>query len=213
MLRFTFAIFLLLPIVQITAQEVTPQQSYWTRIYLQGKINEKWAWNLETDERRLIRPDRQLQFIAHAHIQIKPNPSLVIAGGTTYSLVNDIPEWRLFQEFYWTVPLTKKLKITNRFRTEQRSFHVTESNWQLRLRWRYRLQLAYTVNPKIILKCSDEYMWQDDNFDQNRIYAAIEYRFSKHFSCEMGYLKLYQRRKDNLFFNRDILRTTFYFYV
>ena len=210
MLRLSFSLFLSFSGLRIIAQEVTHQQSYWVRVYFQGNIAPKWTWNIESDERRLIRPNAQLQFIAHLRVQRTLNKALAISGGSTWSVVNDIPEWRLFQEFHWTIPLTEKLKAYSRFRTEQRFFHVAEDDWQQHFRWRYRLQAAYSIWPYFIIKCSDEYMWQNDAFDQNRIYSAIEYRFSKWLSFEIGYLKLFQRRQENRFFCRDILRTTFY---
>jgi hypothetical protein len=70
--------------------------------------------------------------------------------------------------------------------------------------------MVYWLRPHLAVKASDELLWQNTGFDQNRIYSALEYRFSRHFSMEAGYLKIWQKRNENQYFNRDILRVTLY---
>lgn len=192
------------------AQEVTRQESWWLRLYFQGKINEKWAWHLELDERRLTTPHSQLQFITHAHIHRKINPALEAALGGSFSVVSEVEEPRLFQELHWSIPVTNRFKIANRFRTEERFFHKNADDWDVRFRGRYRLQMAYWGTSHFAVKASDELLWQNTGFDQNRIYSALEYRCCNRFSIEAGYLKIWQKRNENQYFNRDILRVTLY---
>lgn len=190
--------------------QTTHQQSYWLRAYARGKVQEKWSWHLELDERRLIRPDRQLQVIAHAHLHRRVGERAEVSAGGSHSAVNGRAEWRLFQELHYAVPLGSRLRWVSRLRSEQRWLRQPEGDWQWRLRGRYRAQLDYKISPKWTLKLSDEAMWHTDEFDQNRLYAATERRFSRSFSWEVGYLKLCQKRSESAYFDRDILRSTFY---
>jgi len=199
--------------MRLCAQEVTHQQSYWFRLFFQGKINNKYTWALEADERRLIRPDRQLQFISHVSVRRQLSHGLSLSAGVSYSLVNEVDEFRTFQEFFADFPVNKWLKINNRFRTEQRFFRVAADDWDRHFRWRFRVQPIFQISPKLIFKCSEEVMFQENGFDQNRVYGAFEFKLNALISIETGYLKLYQKRQKAGYFDRDILRTTIYFHL
>ena len=193
----------------VAAQEVTRQQSLWGRLYLQGKISPKWSWHWELDERLLV-PAEQLQFISHAHLHRKLGPQTELSLGASYSTVSGTPEPRLFQELHWGIPVGKRWKLAQRYRTEQRFFHPAAGEWDIRLRARYRIQATFQASRHFSVKASDELLWQNTGFDQNRIYGAAEYRFSPVFALEMGYLNLYQRRKVGQYYNPHILRVTNY---
>lgn len=199
--------------IRLCAQEVTHQQSYWFRLFFQGKINSKYNWSLEADERRLIRPDRQLQFISHVSVRRLLSHGLVLSAGVSYSLVNEVDEFRTFQEFFAEFTVNKRFKINNRFRMEQRFFREAADDWDRHFRWRFRVQPNFRVSPKVIFKCSEEVMFQENGFDQNRVYGAFEFKINNHVSLETGYLKIFQKRQTAGFFDRDILRTTIYFQV
>ena len=102
---------LIINVLAANSQTTVHQQAYWLRLYGRVKLNDKWSFQVEADERRLIKPDRQLQFIAHAHLHRKFGKYTEGALGTTFSAVRqstfDVPEGRLFQEFYWFLPLGK----------------------------------------------------------------------------------------------------------
>jgi hypothetical protein len=186
------------------------QQAYWLRLYLRGEVGKNWSWHWELDERRLIQPDRQLQFITHLHLRRKLGKWAEVSAGGSHSVVNKLPEWRLFQELHYGVPLGARLRWTSRLRTEQRCLQQSDGHWRWRLRLRYRAQLGYKISGKWAVRLSDEVMWHTDDFDQNRLYAAVEWRFSKMFAWEVGYLKLWQKRAEAAYFDRDIVRSTFY---
>lgn len=187
------------------------QQAYWIRLYLRGKLAEKWAWHVEMDERRLIRPDRQLQFIAHAHVHRKLGKHWELAAGCAYSVVQRVPERRLFQELHVGSKMAQHWRISGRLRSEQRWFEQDDDTWQLKFRWRGRLQLEYDFLKKWRAKCNDELMFQAGEFEQNRVYLALERQFSKRISLETGYLNIYQKRAAAGYFDRDVLRSTLYF--
>jgi hypothetical protein len=83
------------------------------------------------------------------------------------------------------------------------------------MRYRLRLQYLYQIGKKrnSTLKASNELMVNSGKnvnfFDQNRIYLAYEYNFSKKLSAEIGYLRWYQQRRQfDTYFQRDIIRLT-----
>ena len=112
--------------IQNLNAQVTHQTSYWLRAYFRIKINEKWTFHSEFDERRLINPDKQLQFITHQHLHYRFGRYTEGALGVSYSAVRqgniDVPEYRVFQEFYIDKSFGKNWWIGNRVRMEQRFF-------------------------------------------------------------------------------------------
>jgi hypothetical protein len=52
---------------------------------------------------------------------------------------------------------------------------------------------------------------QNNIFDQNRVGVAVRYNFNKMFGLEMSYFNWLQQRANGTdFYNRQILRCTFY---
>jgi hypothetical protein len=205
--------------VNLTAQ-TTYQQGYWTRAFAKVKLDSNWTWQFEADERRLILPDKQLQFIAHTHLHRKIGLYTEGSLGATFSSVRQglmgVNEYRFFQEVYFFQKLTPKLRLEHRLRTEQRWFENVEKGaivdgFNFKFRLRYRPQLVYKMNKKWSFKTNAELMYHQDSYDQFRFFMAGEYRFSPLFSIEMGYLKVNQQRTSGGYFDRDNLRTTFYF--
>ena len=50
-----------------------------------------------------------------------------------------------------------------------------------------------------------------NTFDQNRIYAALQYGVNKNIALELGYLNSFQQRASGVdYFDRDIIRFTFF---
>lgn len=47
-------------------------------------------------------------------------------------------------------------------------------------------------------------------FDQNRIYLGVEYPWSKQIATELGYIKIHQSKLSGGYFDRDVIRFTFY---
>lgn len=213
-------LFCLLFATTCATAQVTHQQAYWVRLFAKVKLDSLWALQLEADERRLILPDKQLQFITHAHIHRKIGKVMEGAFGTSFSAVRqgliDVKEYRLFQEFYFFQHLTPKLRLAYRLRSEQRWFEnvgkgAIISGFNRKYRYRYRPQLEFKFNKAWSFKTSAELMYHTTGYDQFRFYMSAEHRFNKDFSMEMGYLKLHQQRALDGFYDRDNLRTTFYF--
>ncbi len=200
--------------------QVVHQQTYWTRLYVRVKLNDKWAWQTEVDNRRFFGENKQLQFIAHTHVHRKFGKDTEGALGFTYSTVWQgilaVPEFRPFQEFYVYQKLNDKARLIHRFRTEERWFRKYQSEtftegYNFKFRLRYMLRFDYKLSEKWLLKLNDEVMYHTDDFDQNRLYGGFEYKFRKDVSLELGYMKAYQKRANNKgFYDRDNLRVTLY---
>lgn len=201
----------------IQAQTIV-QNNYWLRTYFRIKINEKWAFHSEFDERRLINPDRQLQFITHQHLHYRFGKYTEGVLGASFSAVRqgniDVPEYRVFQEFHIFKTLGKNWWIGNRFRSEQRFFHnYMKDNllegYNHHFRWRLRPQMSYHLGKKWFAKCNDEIMFQDAKFEQNRVYIGIEKQVLKQkIAHELGFMYLYQARSNGGYFQRNIIRYT-----
>jgi hypothetical protein len=133
----------------------------------------------------------------------------------------NIPEYRGQQDLTWKFNISK-ITLNQRFQIEERFIHKsnkeslvpgTTFSW----RFRYRLQADYIFwkkeNQYLKTILSDEIMFNAGNaivkntFDQNRIYAAVQYGLNKSIAVELGYLNSYQRRANGIdYFNRDIVR-------
>ena len=200
---FILPIFLIFNTLSLKSQTVH-QKAYWTRLYIRVKLNDKWSWQTEADNRRFFGENQQLQFIVHTHVHRKFTKTTEGSVGFTFSEVWQgnlpVPELRPFQEFYIFQPLNSGLRLSHRIRTEQRWFHnfkneaLTEG-YNFKFRFRYRLQLDYKLSQKWALRINDELMYHHDDFDQNRIYGAVEYKFKKDLSLELGYMKVLQNER------------------
>ena len=92
------------------------------------------------------------------------------------------------------------------------------------LRFRFKFQASiplFEIEEKrfLKLKISDEVFINAGNiiisntFDQNRIYAALNYEVSKNISAEVGYLNWFQQQPNGKFFNRNILRFSVFYKI
>ncbi len=114
-------------------------------------------------------------------------------------------EWRPWQEVSFKNNL-KSVKITQRFRLEQRFlqklFEGKKTNYfETRHRLRYRFELARRIlNNKLVLNAGNEVMvnlsYLKDNrfFDQNRTFAAVDYKLSNFTVVQFQYIRLVQWR-------------------
>lgn len=218
------------------SKQITNQSLYWIRYYNQAEFNPNWVWHNELEERRFLNNNQHHHFIFHSRMHYKFNSKFDIAGGITYSLQSphfqdsnsnlSVPEWRPVQEVNWIQTITPKWKFSHRFRTDERFIHKNEGNklisgYDFNFRFRYRLQASATLlknyDQVTVLKIANEIMWnagkavKNNHFDQNRFYIGIEQKLSDEISAEFGYLYWYQQRPSGYqFFDRDILRLTFF---
>ncbi len=222
-----FAGFFFLMSASVSAQKITTHESmYWLRYYNQWTLNKNLIWHNEVDNRRLFDNGIQNQVIAHSHLHYKwsnwePAVGMTFSWQHSYNSTSEhtltVPEIRPFQEINHRTKLSSKLSVQQRIRLDERFIHNTQAGeltdgYTFVFRARYRIFITYQLNEKIALKANDELFVNTKGlwFEQNRIYAGIEYSFSKKLGSEIGYMYLHQQRKESLFTDRNIVRLTIY---
>ncbi|OCB75159.1 DUF2490 domain-containing protein [Flavobacterium crassostreae] len=217
-----------------THKNVDKQSLVWMRYYNQLELNKKWSVHTEMDNRVFINPIVQNAFVGRVQARSKITDKLELGAGFVFSSVAtqnpeaktgfSIPEYRLQQDAILKQPLGN-LNLTHRYRIEER-FIANSSKLELEdgttfyLRFRYQIQADYAFwkKEKQYLKAilSDEIMLNGGNkiikssFDQNRVYAAVQWGLSPAVALELGYLNSFQERANGVdYFNRDILRMSF----
>jgi hypothetical protein len=208
------------------------QNLIWTRLHFTGNLSKKINFQVEADNRIFFKNARENQFIAHGHFHYLLNQKVEFSTGYTFSkqisqFPDDvkhlaIPERRIFQEFYFRKKINTKFNFQNRLRTEQRFFRnsndfILLSGYNFNWRIREQININLKINRKIKLKLSDEIMLNYgkkivyNRFDQNRLYAAIEYNINDKISVEGGYIKIFQKRANQFdYFDRNVIRLTLF---
>ncbi|MFV8268384.1 DUF2490 domain-containing protein [Flavobacterium sp. GT2N3] len=214
-----------------TEKNIDHQSILWTRYYNQLLLNEKWSLHTEFDNRLFLKPVQENLYVIRVQTRYKINEHLETGIGFAHFSVAtqnpqlsydfNIPEYRGQQDLTWKFNVSK-ITVNQRFQVEERFIHNanqesllpgTTFSW----RFRYRLQGDYIFwkkeNQYLKTILSDEIMFNAGNaiakntFDQNRIYAALQYGINKNIALELGYLNSYQRRANGIdYFNRDIVR-------
>jgi hypothetical protein len=216
-----------------TEKNVDHQSLIWTRYYNQLQLSKKWGIHSEFDNRVFTSPIVQNLFLVRIHGRYKISDQIDLGGGLAYFSVAthdpDVesgfnkPEYRALQD------LTLKqnfgeINLNHRYQMEERFFRNFDSQGlksgtTFVLRFRYKIQgdYAFWKNEKQFLKAvfADEIMINAGNniikntFDQNRIYAGLQYGINEDISIEAGYLNSYQQRASGVdYYNRDIFRIT-----
>ncbi|RZS93404.1 DUF2490 domain-containing protein [Aquimarina brevivitae] len=121
----------------------------------------------------------------------------------------DSKEHRIFQQFILKNTVGK-MKFEHRYRLEQR-FISTQTEDFTAHRARYRLLLTYPITDHWFVSVYDEVFinLQEPIFDQNRLFGAVGYAFTKDLNIQLGYLKNhfsgrnFDRLQLAVFFNTD----------
>jgi len=218
-----------------TEKNVDHQSLLWTRYYNLLTINNKWSLHSEFDNRIFINPIEQNLYAIRMNGRYKIYNNLDLGAGFAYFSVAtqipgvntgfNLPEYRVQQDLTWKKDL-KKFALIQRFQVEERFFHNATKDGLLPgttffWRFRYRIQGEYFFwkkeNQFIKAILYDELMINGgengvkNTFDQNRIYAALQYGVNKNLALELGYLNSFQQRASGVdYFNRDIIRLTLF---
>jgi len=206
----------------------TQQGSYWIRYYNQSQISDRTVIHFQVDERRLLNPSRQFQFFTHLNINCRMKSWLEVGAGLNFNWTNvkdlKVPEWRPWQEANIILPMPREWQFQFRYRLDERIIHnnnkvVLTDGYGFYLRHRFRVQFSRELKKisetkSLSMRLSNEFMVNTGDapftFDQNRVYAGLEYRFSKHWSVETGYLNIFQSRTDDSYYIRHTIRVTVY---
>lgn len=237
-MKFTHTLFLFLTCSFLYAQtekNIDHQSLLWTRYYNLLTINEKWSLHSEFDNRIFLNPVEENLYEFRVQGRYKIEDNFEVGTGFAYFSVAtqvpeittdfNVPEYRGQQDIIWKQDIGK-ITLLQRFQIEERFFHNINNEGLLPgttfyWRFRYRLQGEYSFwkkeNQFLKAILSDELMINrgknvvKNTFDQNRIYAALQYGINKNITLELGYLNSFQQRASGFdYFNRDIIRFTFF---
>lgn len=216
-------------------KNIDSQSLLWTRYYNQLELNTRWSIHSEFDNRIFISPLDQNLFVLRVQGRYKVLEQMELGAGFTYFSVAtqdpDIhskfnkPEYRIQQDATLKQNLGK-INLNQRFQIEERFFQNFDkerliSGSTFFWRFRYRIQGDYNFwqKKKQFLKAiiSDEIMINagkkvvNNTFDQNRIYAGLQYGINFSLALELGYMNSFQQRSTEVdYFNRNIIRLSIY---
>lgn len=235
----TFRVFCLLLVCFVskaqTEKNIDHQSLLWTRYYNQLTINNKWSIHSEFDNRIFMNPIEENLYEIRIQGRYKINNNIEVGVGYAYFSVATqvpevtfdfrIPEHRGQQDITWKHEFGN-FTLNQRFQVEERFFHKAnkeglQSGTTFFWRFRYRLQGEYCFwkkeNQNLKAIVYDELMINGgknvvyNTFDQNRIYAGLQYGVNKNIAFELGYLNSFQQRATGVdYFDRDIIRFTFF---
>lgn len=186
------------------------QNSGWFMFLNNTKFNDKWGLQFDVQLRSaddwgylrntLVRPALQY-FINNQH-----NVALGYLWQTTHTESAGSPdlnlhEHRIFEQYIYSHKI-KSVFASHRFRVEQRFIGRSgEDVFSQRFRYFFRLiqplqkaQPTFTKGPfvalqnEVFLNIQNKDKINNSVFDQNRLYLAAGYRFSKQFDLEAGYM-------------------------
>lgn len=220
----------------ISSAQHTRQEVIWYGYFLTIPISETWYNVTEIQERHLIRPFQQSQFLVRTRFHKAWTKNWDTSVGFSAFLhhrqrpfVDDDfnwPEWRPHADITWKSKY-QQLQIDQRIRGEARFYQRLDSSEQelesgfffRGFRYRYRLQLSIPIasnylSKSLQLKLANETMGMSGEktgeftFDQNRISADISYAVSPGVNLELGYIFLHQSIGSGRYLIQDILRIT-----
>ena len=214
-IRALVSLLLVLPITlprPVQASDAEDELGNW--LIYNGTLHFTDRWSLFTEAQlRLWEPASNIQEyfvrgIGYYHL----NPTVTLGLGYTWvkaePFADESPESeedRLIQQ------LSAKHKamttnIEHRFRLEQRWIDKDGESTSFRNRFRYRLQATTPLRGDTIeagshfINVYNELMLnfgnRDDTFDQNRLYGAYGWQFTKHANLQLGLLWQYKKRED-----------------
>ncbi len=223
-------------------KDVQRQAQIWHGIYLNLPISKSFQLGSEIQERHFVAPLVQQQFLARNQLfyNISKDTKAILGishcqhGPSKPNAKNaiTIPEWRL-EIGLSNRQVFKHFSVQHRYRWESRFYKQVDNN-QLSKKYsfshfRLRYQLGIDIPlikkksrelPVLTLKLKEEVMLNIGTsivyniFDQNRLSAGLYVMPNEHSGFEIAYLNLFQQQaKGTDFYNRNILRLSFYYNI
>ena len=201
-------ILLLITITVLSVQQLTAQtkqeNSGWLFLLNSTKFSEKWGMHLDVQVRStdnwgavknvLFRPGITYFIDKQQNVTAGYLLASTDLGATT------LIEQRIWEQYILTHKINSVF-TTHRFRLEQRFLDQPNDNFAQRLRYFIRLikplqktEQAFTkgaflaLQNEVFLNIQNKERINNNLFDQNRLYLAGGYRFSKKMDLEAGYL-------------------------
>jgi hypothetical protein len=208
-------------------------QHAWLMYFGAHKLNEKIGLHTEAQVRRarLLSDWQQLLLRTGLNYFAAPNSMLTLGyayvdtypyGG--FPAASTFPEHRLYQQLQlWGT--AGRFGLVHRYRLEQRWIRFPKADEYTYLhRARYMFRAAFPLqgpsieDKEFYLAAYDEIFvgfgknMAQNFFDQNRLYAAVGYRFTPRVLVEMGYLnQILQQRNGKVFEYNHTLQAALYY--
>ncbi|WP_316771312.1 DUF2490 domain-containing protein [Pedobacter frigiditerrae] len=213
MKKLALSLLLFMAIGKISAQ-TNIQNSGWLFLLNSTKISEKWGLHLDVQARSSDNWEYVRNVLVRPGITYYINNKNNVTAGYLYATTDTrlvgtpntiLTEHRIWEQYIFTHKL-KSSFVSHRARLEQRFIEQTNGDEIFAQRFRYFVRLmqplqgrveVFSKGPfvalqnEVFLNIQNKELLNDSLFDQNRLYIAGGYRFSKHIDLEAGYLNQY----------------------
>lgn len=226
---------ILISIDTLVFGQTIQQKAIWYGYFFTMPISEKWYNVTEIQERHLVGPIQQNQFLIRTRFHRKLGENWDGSTGISLflhhrieSLENDDFNWpeirphleSTFKSRLGQVILEQRIRGEARFYQNflAESEKLTEGFFLLAFRARYRLQATFPIakiqgEKALKLKIANEIMGMGGgeigsiSFDQNRITSDFIFELSPKIQLEIGYVYWHQARNSGGFLDQHIIRT------
>jgi len=219
-------------VAQNIAPVVVKDNMLWLGYYNSINLNTKWSINSDIQFRTRNELKDYSQALIRSDLSYKVKDRLTISVGLAhfrYFLTKEKTraEWRLWQELK-LIDKIGNCRLTHRLRVEQR-FNETVKNseatndYQFNFRFRYRFDLRYPIlkekelgnnwyaiiGNEIIINAGN--IISNNYFDQDRLYAVVNYEINKKISLQLQYMHIWQQASNGFTLNsNEVLRFNIY---
>ena len=217
---------------QNAAPIITKDNVVWVGYFSMIKFNDRWSLNSDTQFRTRNEIKNNSQALIRTGLSYKINNKIDVTLGLAhfrFFITNDKTrgEWRPWQEVK-ILDQIGKVKLSHRFRVEQRFNELVKNmdavnDYQFNFRFRYRFDLRFPIikekenGNNLYGILGNELMINAGNiikynyFDQDRLYAGINYEINKKIALQLQYMHLWQQSPDGLNLNSsNIVRFNIY---
>ena len=222
---------------QPNEKKITTRPMAWYGYLNTLQLSPKWSVTSDIGLRNYLDNGHQSQFLMRSKINYELGQNWNAGIGFAYfeTTTSDptststlrVPELRPFQEFN-NKQKFNKITFSHRFRIEERYLRKTVNDklidkYNFNFRFRYQFGFDYNLykskdnKQSLNLKLANELMVNagknivSNLFDQNRIYAGLNYQPINNLSIELGYMNLFQEKSSGTQFNQgNIIRLSIF---
>jgi hypothetical protein len=210
----------------------------WLASFNTVKLNDKWSVHTDVQLRSTHGLAHMNQVLLRPGINYQLNKKMIVSAGYAYTHVRGvvagesgyIPDHRIWEQFIYNHRI-KSIYTQHRFRLEQRfltkpvldngkikggkDFYANRFRYFIRNILPLQKQAAFTkgafvaLQNEVFLNFGNTENLNGKLFDQNRVYGAAGYRFSKAFDVEAGYMYQYVQGRNSVT-NNNIIQVATY---
>lgn len=236
--RYIFTILFLLPVS--FAAKSQSQFSGWLASFNTIKTGKKTSIHAEAQFRSTDKLEHVQSAFVRGGLNYSIRKNMTVTTGYGYfhnrravsGVTGYAKEHRIWQQYLLTHSIKKKVLTSHRFRLEQRFIEKSKvagnelenDGYAYANRFRYFLRniLPFTKGPvftkgmfgalqnEVFVNFGNTATVNGKFFDQNRLYLATGYRFSKQLDLEIGYMNQYISGVNKTFTNNHILQLASY---